>query len=92
VPPAPLPTTQLTERAAALRRAAAAIDDCDALVLYRRAGTDTWIGPTPQTCHDELVAARTTLIGASASLRAAAIRLEKQAIQLTAANARAGAS
>jgi hypothetical protein len=92
MPSASQPGNQLRERAAALRRLAHAIEDADAVTLHRRATTDTWIGPTPQRCHDDLVAARTSLLGAAADVRSAAFRLDRLARQLDAAVVRATVS
>lgn len=73
---------QLRGRARALRALARAIDDCGATTLYRRAGVDTWIGPTPQRCLDDLVAARTQLQRSAEELRGAAYRLDVRAQQV----------
>ena len=79
---------QLRVRARALRVLAQVIDDCGAITLYRRAGIDTWIGPTPQRCLDDLVAARTQLQRSADDLRCAAHRLEVRAEQTDIAAAR----
>lgn len=89
MPSASQPGNQLRERATALRRLARVIEDADAATLHRRATMDTWIGPTPQHCHDDLVAARALLLNTSAEVRKAAIRLDQRAQQLDAASARA---
>ena len=85
MPIAQTAASQLRDRAATLRRTAKRIDDADANLLFRRAGTDTWLGPTPQRCFDDLVAMRTQLKGAADDLRTRASRLEQQASQLDAA-------
>ncbi len=85
MPIAQTAASQLRDRAATLRRTAKRLDDADASVLFRRAGTDTWLGPTPQRCLDDLVAMRSQLVGAADDLRTRAGRLEQQAIQLDAA-------
>ena len=74
--------TGLRDRAAALRRVAIAIENSEAVVLYRRAGGDTWIGPTPQHCLNELHSIRRALLDAAAGLRTNARRLDKRAQQL----------
>lgn len=73
---------QLRVRARTLRVLAHAINDCGAMTMYRRAGVDTWIGPTPQRCFDDLVAARTQLRRSADDLRGAAYRLEVRAGQM----------
>ena len=73
---------QLRGRARALRVLAQAIDDCGAITLYRRAGIDTWIGPTPQRCLDDLMLARKQLQRSADDLRDAAHRLDARAGQM----------
>ena len=70
---------QMRARARSIRRTAALLDDCDATRLASRAGDDVWIGPTPQRCHDDLVAMRATIRSAHDELIAAAARLDAQA-------------
>ncbi len=80
--PIPSPTVQeLLQRAHALRRLAHDIERCDAMLLYRGAGIDTWIGATPQRCLDDLLMARTLLIRATDLLRRNAVTLEQRAVQ-----------
>ena len=79
---------QLRVRARALRALAQTIEDCDATTLYRRAGIETWIGPTPQRCLDDLIAARTQLQRSAQDLRDAAHRLDARAVQIDLAAAR----
>ena len=71
---------ELQQRALNLRHLAQRIEQLDATVLYRRAGTDTWIGPTAQRCVDELMTARTLLLQAADASRVTARRLELRAI------------
>ena len=71
---------ELQQRAINLRHLAHRIEHLDATVLYRRAGTDTWIGPTAQRCIDELMTARTLLLQAADASRVTARRLELRAI------------
>ena len=71
---------ELQQRALNLRRLAHRIEQLDATVLYRRAGADTWIGPTAQRCVDELMTARTLLLQAADASRVTARRLELRAI------------
>ena len=74
--------TGLRDRATALRRVAIAIEDSEAVVLYRRAGGDTWIGPTPDHCLGELQSLRRALLAAADGLRSDARRIDKHAQQL----------
>lgn len=76
------PAEELLQRARALRRHARSIEQLDATVLYRRAGNDTWIGPTPAHCFDDLVNARNLLFHACDALRVGAARLEQRAARL----------
>jgi hypothetical protein len=85
MPPTVTPADQLVQRAGALRRLASSIDHADAAVLYRRATIETWIGPTPQQCLDDLLSARTLLAQAADLLRTGATRLEARAAQLNTA-------
>ena len=71
---------ELQQRALYLRRLAHRIEQLDATVLYRRAGADTWIGPTAQRCLDELLNARSLLLQAADASRTTARQLELQAI------------
>ncbi len=73
------PASQLRERARSLRRLAADIRDCAATQLWRRAGTDTWVGPVAHGCLDELIAMRRRLVAAGDDLDARARRLEVDA-------------
>jgi hypothetical protein len=82
MPPTVTPADQLVQRAGALRRLASSIDQADATVLHRRATIETWIGPTPQKCLDDLLSARTLLAQAADLLRTGATRLEARAVLL----------
>ena len=72
----------LRERARTLRRLACTIDAADATTLYRRAGVDTWVGPTPQHCVDDLLTGRNLLFQAADALRSGAYRLDQRAMQV----------
>ena len=72
-------TDHLRARARDIRRTAALVDACSTTQLVDRAGDDTWIGPTPQACHDDLVLARTTLRSVRDEMIRAAVRLEVEA-------------
>jgi hypothetical protein len=47
---------QLRARATHLRAISTKIGACRALTVHNLAGPDTWVGPTPQLCHDALLA------------------------------------
>ena len=64
------------ERAAHLRRLAREMESLRLLDLHRRAGPETWVGPTAQRCLDELLLQRRAILAAAESLRIAARRLE----------------
>jgi hypothetical protein len=72
---------QLRERARSLRRLATAARDGTAAQLWRRAGADTWVGPLPQACLDDLVAMRRRLLTVADDLDLHARRLEIDADQ-----------
>ncbi len=80
--------TELRARAAALRRVAAAIDGCSARDLYRRAGEDTWIGPTPARGLEALRNISTSLRNAADELRTTARAIDRLAEQAGSVNAR----
>ncbi|MEP7201349.1 MAG: hypothetical protein ABI894_02010 [Ilumatobacteraceae bacterium] len=73
------PVEQMRATAGRLRALAATIGTSRALTVYRRAGTDTWIGPTPQRCDDALLAVRRQLQSAQQATTDTARRLERQA-------------
>lgn len=75
-------TEQLRDRAAALRRAATLLQQSGACELHRRAGPETWLGPTPARCLDSLSSMRTAVLNAIDELRDVARRLERRADQL----------
>ena len=83
---APSPTSPqlLRRRAAQLRATASALDGAEALDLYRRAGGDVWLGPTPRRCDDDLVTLRHLLLSAGSELRVEARELEARAAALDA--------
>jgi hypothetical protein len=72
-------------RAVALRSLSLRLHTCRARSLFSRAGTDTWIGPTPQRCLDDLVRVSRSIARAADELTAAARRLEIQAGAMRAA-------
>lgn len=73
----------LRSRAIALRKVASKLDNAAALDLHQRAGVDVWEGPTPRTCHDELLDVRRNVLKAAQDLRSNARVLEDRAAQLT---------
>jgi hypothetical protein len=66
-------------RARALRNLGATLEACLATRLHLRAGADTWIGPSPQRCLDDLLTARRRLRHAADQLAIAAIALDRRA-------------
>lgn len=73
---------QLRERAHRLRSLATAIDNSRALTVHALAAADTWVGPTPQLCHDLLFHARLRLIEQSDELRRRSAALDRRATEL----------
>jgi hypothetical protein len=71
---------ELRARAARLRSLSLRLRTARARQLFRRAGTDTWVGPTPSRCLDELEQVRRAIANAADELDAAARRLESQAL------------
>jgi hypothetical protein len=74
-------------RATELRRFAHRIETCAALAVHRHADDTTWLGPTAQQCHHDLLAWRQRLLARVADLRVAARRLERLAETIAAASA-----
>jgi len=83
----PEPGEPLRARALALRNLAARLDRSGAHQLPGLAGVDTWLGPTPQRCHDDLQALRLGMIRSAEDVRHAAVRLEAAADELDAMTA-----
>lgn len=77
--------TRLRQRAVTLRTLARRIGSLHVLDLYRMAGAETWVGPSPQHCADVLRARRSALLAAADDLVGTAARLERQAAALEAA-------
>jgi hypothetical protein len=73
---------QLRARAVHLRHLSAVVGASRAMTVYRLAGPDTWIGPTPQSCSDALLAMRRQLQASQQTLDDAARCLERRADQL----------
>lgn len=76
----------LRRRAIQLRVTASTLDGAEALDLYRRAGDEVWLGPTPRRCCDDLVTLRHMLLSAGTELRAQARGLDARAAALDAAS------
>ena len=92
MPPAPVTPDQLRQRAGILRRLASRLDQALVLDLHQRAGDDTWIGPTPHHCHDDLCAVRASILAAGRDLQVNAAGLEQQARQHDAATGKGRAA
>jgi hypothetical protein len=73
---------QLRERARILRRLAATIATSRALDAHVFAGPQTWIGPTPQHCHESLRMLRRRLLDHHDALGRAALMLDRRAAEL----------
>jgi predicted NBD/HSP70 family sugar kinase len=79
VPLAPDEAAELRHRAHALRIVAAQLGACTVNDLPIRGGGDTWIGPTPQLCLDDLMSLRRRLRQAQDDFVTAAVGLERRA-------------
>ncbi|MFM2073084.1 MAG: hypothetical protein RLZZ623_3348 [Actinomycetota bacterium] len=90
MPLAPDEAAELRHRARALRLVAAQLGACTVNDLPIRGGADTWIGPTPQLCLDDLTSLRRRLRQAQDDFVSAAVGLERRADVVDAA-ARAAA-
>jgi|JI10StandDraft_1071094.scaffolds.fasta_scaffold240043_3 hypothetical protein len=53
---------RLRRRAVALTHLARLLQRCQALDVHLAAGTDTWVGPSPQACLDDLRMRRRQLL------------------------------
>ena len=73
---------QLRARARELRAVSARLGASRALVVHTLAGPDTWVGPTPQSCYDALVAIRRNLQAHQQDLLDVARTLERRADEL----------
>jgi hypothetical protein len=77
------PADRLRARALVLRTFARRVQQLEALTLYRRAGTDTWLGPSPQVCDEALQQARKGVLAEVDQLIVTAQRFERQATELS---------
>lgn len=90
--------TVLRQRAARLRRSASLLDDSEWWSLRRRAGAETWQGPTATafldalaTAESELAAAHDELVTAAAWLDRLAERADAEALAAALRTAAGGA-
>lgn len=75
---------QLRGRARSLRSFARALRTLRVLDCYRSAGSDTWVGPSPQRCDDALRRFPGTLHAHADALYAEARRLDRLASDMDA--------
>lgn len=75
---------QLRSRATQLRALARRLTTLRVLDCYRSAGTDTWVGPSPQLCDDALRRIPLTLRAKADSLSSEARRLDRVADEIEA--------
>jgi hypothetical protein len=73
---------QLRNSAHLLRSLSRSIGTSRALSLHALAGPDTWIGPTAQSCYEQLLAMRRQLTTNQLSLADTAGRLDRRADEL----------
>jgi hypothetical protein len=88
-----MPTTpaadRLRRRADALAGLAGRMADSELHVVHLSAGGDTWVGPSPQACLDDLRARRALMVRHSDDLAAEARRFRRLADELDASAATA---
>jgi len=80
--PTAVAANRLRTRAVALRALADRLRRLDVLTLHLHAGTDTWVGPSPQRCADALRAHRLALLRRAELLDATARRMQRRADEL----------
>ncbi len=73
---------ELRARARSLRDLRRRVEASPALDLHRRAGPDTWRGPSSRACADDLAVLRARLLAAADHLAAEARRLDRLASEL----------
>ncbi len=75
------------QRATTLTALARSIQRCGALTVHLDAGPDTWVGPSPQACADDLRARRGQLLQQADALLSESRRFLRRADELDAAAA-----
>jgi hypothetical protein len=83
MPPTPA-ADRLRRRAVVLTDLARVLRRLTALTLHLDAGPETWVGPSPQACRDDLVARRALLLQAADGLADEARRFVHMADELDA--------
>ena len=83
MPPTPA-ADRLRHRAVVLSDLAAVLQRLTVLTLHLDAGPDTWVGPSPQACLDDLVSRRGSLLRAADGLAGEARRCRRMADDLDA--------
>jgi len=73
---------QLRDSAHLLRSLSRSIASSRAITVHALAGPDTWIGPTAQSCYDQLLAVRRQLVTNQETLLDTANRIERRANEL----------
>jgi len=73
---------QLRNTAHHLRLLSRAINRSRALTVHALAGPDTWIGPTAQSCYDQLLTVRRQLLNGQQTLIDTAGQIERRADEL----------
>lgn len=86
MPPTPA-ADRLRHRAVVLSDLAAVLQRLTVLTLHLDAGPDTWVGPSPQACRDDLEARRGSLLRAADGLAGEARRCQRMADDLDARTA-----
>lgn len=76
--------TRLRQRAVALDTVAWRLGQVYAVDLYRLAGPDTWVGPSPQACVDDLLQRRAAILQQIDVLRAESRRFTRTADEMDA--------
>jgi hypothetical protein len=84
------PAEQLRQRARTLRSLDRRLQQLLLLTLPPAAGPQTWVGPSPQACYDDLRARRELITRATDELACEARRLERIADDLDARPATPG--
>jgi hypothetical protein len=75
---------RLRHRAVILATLARALQRCSAISVHLAAGSDTWVGPSPQACADDLRARRALLLQQADALLADSRRFVRTADDLDA--------